>query len=425
MTSRAANMLMLVLALWGAWAPCAMAKPVLFHRAAEPSDGYPVLQNPPPLVITDEGSINYTPTVIRGEGLTFTAENLPTGASINSSTGQVTGTLSTPGAWHALITATNSVGHDTIRQVVTVTSTTTTIDSSWLTANGPAPYLLPSANTTYVLDTDVTADGTAFVVGAANVTFDINGHDIDYDAATQIVLPNGGFETAGGSADLADDWDFTNGTHFQRTTRTQPYMWGDWMVVATGFTGTEYIQSDPISVGSESQAYSAGVITKGTVPGNSVTVTIREAGNESNILATGSSSDSARGFAARAAWQRSSGDPTSVVVRIAVTPTHSSQYVRLDFAWLRRAQNTGIWAAATATGAPIQLTASALNAELNDATNNFVLIDRAGGGSRSASPPAGWRPGSRLYHARSHGGGTPLSYCQKGAGIWIPSNRPG
>ncbi len=33
MTSRAANMLMLVLALWGAWAPSAMAAPVLLHRA--------------------------------------------------------------------------------------------------------------------------------------------------------------------------------------------------------------------------------------------------------------------------------------------------------------------------------------------------------------------------------------------------------
>ena len=33
MTSRAANMLMLALALWGAWEAC--AKPVLFHRAAD------------------------------------------------------------------------------------------------------------------------------------------------------------------------------------------------------------------------------------------------------------------------------------------------------------------------------------------------------------------------------------------------------
>ena len=37
------------------------------------------------------------------------------------------------------------------------------ITSTWLQQNGPGPYVLNQANTTYVLQTDVTTSGTAFV----------------------------------------------------------------------------------------------------------------------------------------------------------------------------------------------------------------------------------------------------------------------
>ena len=38
------------------------------------------------------------------------------------------------------------------------------IDSTWLSQHGPAPYLLTSSDTRYVLDTDITVDGTAGMV---------------------------------------------------------------------------------------------------------------------------------------------------------------------------------------------------------------------------------------------------------------------
>lgn len=342
--------------------------------------GFPIIENPEPLVIADEGSISFTPTVLQGTGLTFTASDLPTGASINSSTGEITGTLSTTGIWRTKITATNSIGADTVRLLVQVSAGTTTIDSTWLTANGPAPYLLPTANTTYVLGTDVTVDGCGFVIGAANIALDLNGHTITYDNATQVVLANGGFETQGASASLAANWDFTNGTNITRTSRTQPYLWGSYMLNATGFTGSQYIQSDTITLSSSAQRYSAIVYTKGNIDGNGVTISIVESGNESNVLASGSASDSSRGLAARADWQRSAGAPTAVKVRITVAHTSSSEYVYLDFASLRYSDNVAVWGAGTATDAPVQLTAGSLNAELNDATT-WALIDRTGGGA--------------------------------------------
>src|SRR5206468_3982300 len=46
------------------------------------------------------------------------------------------------------------------------------IDAAWLAAQGSGPYILSQANTTYKLMTDVDVPGTAFIIGAANVTLD-------------------------------------------------------------------------------------------------------------------------------------------------------------------------------------------------------------------------------------------------------------
>ena len=73
---------------------------------------------------------------------------------------------------------------------------------------------------TYILQTDVTTDGTAFAIIASDVTFDLNGHTITYDNAAPIVVPNGSFETGIGAA--AAGWNFSNAPN---ATRHQ----GDWL----------------------------------------------------------------------------------------------------------------------------------------------------------------------------------------------------
>ena len=59
------------------------------------------------------------------------------------------------------------------------------IDPAWLSARGSGPYILDQAGATYVLTTDVTVDGTAFVVLTPNITLDLNGHTVTYGNSTR------------------------------------------------------------------------------------------------------------------------------------------------------------------------------------------------------------------------------------------------
>ena len=94
------------------------------------------------------------------------------------------------------------------RIFVTVsTANVVNIDQSWLNAQGPGPYYLDQQGKTYVLQTDVTSDGTAFAIIAKDVTFDLNGHTITYDNAAPITIPNGSFEAGNGA--VASGWDFS------------------------------------------------------------------------------------------------------------------------------------------------------------------------------------------------------------------------
>lgn len=63
----------------------------------------------------------------------------------------------------------------------------------------------PGAN--YVLQNDVTADGTCFAVQADNITLDLNRHTVIYGNGPVITVPNGGFEDGSGSAPAA--WDLS------------------------------------------------------------------------------------------------------------------------------------------------------------------------------------------------------------------------
>jgi hypothetical protein len=86
------------------------------------------------------------------------------------------------------------------------------IDQSWLLSNGPAPYLLDQAGTTYVLQSNVNVPGAAFVIKAPNITLDLNGKTITYDNAPGILIANGDFENGatewslGGGAIFAGDY---------------------------------------------------------------------------------------------------------------------------------------------------------------------------------------------------------------------------
>ena len=74
------------------------------------------------------------------------------------------------------------------------------MDQAWLDANGPAPYILSQSDTTYILQTNIVSEGTAFIVDGKNVTLDINNYEIKFGAIQGYSdIPNGNFEQGSGS----------------------------------------------------------------------------------------------------------------------------------------------------------------------------------------------------------------------------------
>jgi hypothetical protein len=125
----------------------------------------------------------------------------------NANTANATATFSAAGVYEFELRVANNFASASDRVRVTVAEIIN-IDQSWLNAQGDGPYYLDQAGKTYVLQTDVTTDGTAFAIIAQNVTFDLNGHTITYNNAAPITIANGSFEQGSGTS--ATSWNFAN-----------------------------------------------------------------------------------------------------------------------------------------------------------------------------------------------------------------------
>ncbi|MRR55633.1 MAG: hypothetical protein EG822_14190 [Deltaproteobacteria bacterium] len=77
---------------------------------------------------------------------------------------------------------------------------------------------LDKANTTYVLQNDVSSAGTCFAVIAQNVVLDLNGHTVTYDNGAPVTVANGDFESATGTS--ASGWDLSSAPNAQRAAGT-------------------------------------------------------------------------------------------------------------------------------------------------------------------------------------------------------------
>lgn len=186
-----------------------VAKPVIVVKV-EPSTpvvSAPILDVPTAQLVAGEGAINFTPTVLQGTGITFTASGLPSGASINSSTGAVTGTLSTLGHSVVEITATNTEGADTIIVPVIVYNSLITVDSAWLASEGSAPYLLDTANAVYQIDDNIAADASVFSIQADGVCLDLAGNTITYNNDSANTITNQDFSNF--TTTNPDNWTIT------------------------------------------------------------------------------------------------------------------------------------------------------------------------------------------------------------------------
>ncbi len=119
------------------------------------------------------------------------------------------------------------------------------LDSGWFARRGKGPYLLADANTRYVLETDVTTRGTAFVVGAAGITLDLNGHVVTYGDSDPILVRNGGFEE--GEGRIVPGWDVSLAPQAQLADNTR-YLFGKRVLRLEGFDKPQRIVSEPIPI---------------------------------------------------------------------------------------------------------------------------------------------------------------------------------
>lgn len=104
--------------------------------------------------------------------------SLPTGVTLAASTGQITGTPSATGTFTFLIQVKDSSSPaQTATQSFTVTISAQGAGTA-VTACGA----LSSANTTYVLQNDISSAGTCLTLSASGITLDLNGHTITYDS---------------------------------------------------------------------------------------------------------------------------------------------------------------------------------------------------------------------------------------------------
>lgn len=238
------------------------------------------------------------------------------------------------------------------------TSSAILIDAAWLSANGPAPYYLRTPAKTYRLETDVTVDGTAFVILDSDIILDLNGHTVTYGNSTPITVQNGGFESGSSPTDIPS-WSFNDSSKASRIA-ARVGMWGDYMLRLTSITTAQTITSETIGIPLAGVEYAASVFCRGP---QSATVTIRITDSATGtVLASGNSANPNRGFAAIARFTPTTTAPIKIV--IVVTPAAGqTQTVDLDYVAFERSRDYGIVCTRAPYNLPTHLRTTTVNNE--------------------------------------------------------------
>lgn len=186
------------------------------------------------------------------------------------------------------------------------------IDRKFLAARKPGPLVLDRQGTRYVLQTDIKTAGTGVVVAAADVTLDLNGHQIIYGDHGPTEVPNGGFEQGDGRK--VAHWDLSGapGAALAENTR---YLQGKRVLRVSCASGPQRIVSDPIKVSRSSHTFAAAITPAGNDHRTSLRLTVLDAGT-SQVLGQGASRNVQRGFSAVAHFVPKATDAIRVQVDI-------------------------------------------------------------------------------------------------------------
>lgn len=118
------------------------------------------------------------------------------------------------------------------------------------------PYYLNQPGATYILDEDISAEGTALVIDADGITVDLNGHKIIF-GNTNVSVPNFDFEQGNGT--VPSNWNLSLAPHASRVSTSEWPMIGNWTMKFTSPTAGEDIVSDWINITNPNRTYQAYV----------------------------------------------------------------------------------------------------------------------------------------------------------------------
>jgi hypothetical protein len=263
-----------------------------------------------------------------------------------------------------------------------VPSATAYIDASWVQQAAGNPIVLTKPDTQYILETDVDVSGTAFVIGAPNVTLDLNGHTVTYDDLPQPQVTNGGFEQAGSQL---PGWDLSRAPTASRVPAVQG-MYGQWMLELDNLTSTQTILSDPVAIPQANREYSAAITPKGSDV--TVRLTVLDAWTGA-VLGTGTSRSPDRGFAAVATFTPTTTDPVRLQIDV-IPDAGATATVYLDYAAVQPSRDYGIYASQVWIGdGPAQLQTDPIRNAYRNAANFTLLNGKViqGQGHGAASSP--------------------------------------
>lgn len=213
------------------------------------------------------------------------------------------------------------------------------IDESWLQQRGNGSYLLDQSGATYVLNTDFSTPSTAFVVGAADIVLDLNGHVVTYGDHPPTTVVNGGFEN--GSGQNVPGWDLRYAPNAQIADNTN-LLFGDQVLRLSNFNTTQRIFSDPVAIPQAGRDYTATITPANPQANVTVQISIMDAVT-GEILATGTSSGAHRGFSAVVNFTPSTTNPVYLIVDV-IPKSSSPTSVDLDMATLDLSADYGILA---------------------------------------------------------------------------------
>jgi hypothetical protein len=168
------------------------------------------------------------------------------------------------------------------------------IDSTWLAAHGAGPYVLDQAGATYVLETDVHTARTAFVIGAAGITFDLNGYTVTYGDSASPSVANGGFES--GTGRNVPGWDLSGAPAATLASNTS-FLFGNQVLRLSDYSTPQRIVSDPIAIAQAGRLYTATITPANPNTRSTLKLTVVDAVT-GKVLGSATSADASRGYSA-------------------------------------------------------------------------------------------------------------------------------